>query len=151
MEQPLTLDERDALAALGRDELSTFARLHQRCVDEAGPDNRKLLSTIITTLPHLSFDQLDELITRYHDNFFPLGSNQAPSPVGPAEQLVTLHANPKEPIYCPVCKTYLNGRTQYEDHCGGKKHLKKAATPAINADDYWGKWKLKATASSQSS
>ena len=31
----------------------------------------------------------------------------------------------KAPRYCDVCKIWLNGKTQYEDHLAGNKHTTK--------------------------
>ena len=140
MAHPLTESEHIALAALGKEELATFARLHQRCAEET--DNDKLLSPIINELAHMTFDQMDALILLYHENFFPLGEKPAaPPPVVPDELAEELPEDPKAPIFCEVCKMDLTGRTQFEDHLSGKKHKKKAATTSPNADEYWDKWK----------
>ena len=146
----LTWEESAALGALGREELEVFARLHNRCAEEEGKAH-KLLSHIINVMAYMSFDELDRLILLYHQNYFAWGEQPADHealrepPANPT--LSELPENPKEPIYCPVCKIYLNGRTQYEDHLGGKKHRKKDAPDAAGPDP-WEKWEPSSSTSS---
>ena len=64
---PLTDDEAQALAALGRDELAVFARLHTRCLFEY--DDPQRLTPIINQIAGMSFDQLDSLIDLYHQHY----------------------------------------------------------------------------------
>ena len=173
---PLADDETQALEALGRDELALFTRLHTRCLLEMdGPKRLTPIINQIAGMSFDQLDSLIDLYHQHYfpptlpdggdppisvpdgpgaDDAPPVVSSSpaaAPSQTTPGRDSPTPVANgqsnPKEPIYCPVCKIYLNGQTQYEDHCAGKKHNKKEATADIDAPDYWDKWKPSAPAS----
>ena len=129
------------MRVLGHDERASFHQLHATVAAEKSNSCRTLWS-ILCSLEKASGDDLKKLKELYDDSFAgPDGSKPrlatakatrapevGPGDGRPAEPRVREDAaHAKAPRHCDVCKIWLNGKIQYEDHLAGEKHRKNAA------------------------
>ena len=124
-----------ALAARGS-ERASFHQLHVAIAAEK-PNPIRTLWSMLRCLAKASNDDLQKFTELYASVAGPAGSKQrhtrAKTARGPklsgedgrlAKPGVQDDFHDKAPRYCDVCKIWLNGKSQNEDHLGGNRHKK---------------------------
>ena len=134
-----------ALAARGS-ERASFHQLHVAIAAEK-PNPIRTLWSMLRCLAKASNDDLQKFAELYASVAGPAGSKQrhtraktarAPKLSGEDDRLakpgVQDDFHDKAPRYCDVCKIWLNGKSQNEDHLGGNRHKKNlSAAEALAA------------------